>query len=770
MSKASRAAEQKLRDSQSLQYGDYNVTKDWLYAGNPLAGIAGQSKIIAFNPNDTTQRFGLNDSNGAEAQQLMEYLSLDGRNPNVAYDKLNQYFSDFDATGNSATGGLRGSVDKYFGQSLEQIAEEKRLQDLTTQIQSGQITAEQGTQMANTPQTTPKTLYQQTYDETKANQTTPGSGMTYLDRLKNPTAKNPSTKTFSDITPISTPNFSLSGTNLNVGSTGSDVSQLQEFINFATGSNLKVDGQYGSQTQNAVKQLQSRLGITADGIVGPQTTKALNEYMAKILKANPSIKAPTSINSGNLQPGSTTNLPSRNSTTSSGADSLIGGITANMSAEEAKVAKQYNELEGEVSKLLGNSVGQGQAQLDAEKVAGVPQLEQELSNLNAQIKVGLAEYQIEKDKYDALSLENRNKPVTMNSIIGSEAAIDFARQQALNRKASDIGLLQAQASGVAGNLELAQNTANKAVELKYADIKTMLDVKMQQLSILGDKLSREEKKTADFLNRQYEMQKAEIDAQEADEKALNNFTLDAMQNYRSAGIRLGDSYETIQSKILGSSEYRAETTKSSGGGTGNSNQMTDNERALMGQFRAEPIVKDYNEILGQKGTIDAYIQNGVGGPADLALVFSFMKGLDPTSVVRETEYANAAKSGNIFSGAWTKFNGYFKEKGGILPANVKQEFQNLVNQRLAVKQKQYENVKSQYEGIAQRQGLNTQNVVIDYAAGGMGDTNSGSNSGDWATSYNYEQDIQAAQEAIAGGADPDAVKKRLLTKYAEIDL
>lgn len=156
------------------------------------------------------------------------------------------------------------------------------------------------------------------------------------------------------------------------------------------------------------------------------------------------------------------------------------------------------------------------------------------------------------------------------------------------------------------------------------------------------------------------------------------------------------------------------------------NQMTDNERALMTQFTSQPIVKEFNQILAQKGTIDAYIKNGTGGPSDLATIFSFMKGLDPESVVRETEYANAAKSGNIFQGVFAKFNGYFKEKGGILPASVKQEFQNLVNQRLSVKQDQYENLKSQIEGIADRQGLDKRNVVIDYAAGGVKDAPAGS--------------------------------------------
>lgn len=152
-----------------------------------------------------------------------------------------------------------------------------------------------------------------------------------------------------------------------------------------------------------------------------------------------------------------------------------------------------------------------------------------------------------------------------------------------------------------------------------------------------------------------------------------------------------------------------------GSGSTVNNQITDNERALMSQFRGEQIVKDYNTILSQKGTIDNYIQNGVGGPADLALVFSFMKGLDPNSVVRETEYANAAKSGNIFQGAFAKFNGYFKEKGGILPDSVKSEFQNLVNLKLKTQENLYTNVVNSYKGIAERQGLNPSNVVIDYA-------------------------------------------------------
>lgn len=151
--------------------------------------------------------------------------------------------------------------------------------------------------------------------------------------------------------------------------------------------------------------------------------------------------------------------------------------------------------------------------------------------------------------------------------------------------------------------------------------------------------------------------------------------------------------------------------------TGVSNQVIDNERALFGQFRGEPIVKNYNEVVNKKLSVDRIIENGVGGPADLALVFEFMKALDPTSVVRESEYESAAKSGNIFAGTFARFNGYFRPEGGFLPESVQKQFQNLVNQKLSVAQQLYNNVANQYEQIAERQGLNPNNVVLDYTGG-----------------------------------------------------
>jgi peptidoglycan hydrolase-like protein with peptidoglycan-binding domain len=67
-----------------------------------------------------------------------------------------------------------------------------------------------------------------------------------------------------------------SGPTLQNGSTGSDVKRLQrilvmlKFLDY-TG----IDGQFGANTENAVKAFQQSKALTVDGVVGPMTWQAL---------------------------------------------------------------------------------------------------------------------------------------------------------------------------------------------------------------------------------------------------------------------------------------------------------------------------------------------------------------------------------------------------------------------------------------------------------------------------------------------------------------
>jgi Putative peptidoglycan binding domain len=65
---------------------------------------------------------------------------------------------------------------------------------------------------------------------------------------------------------------------LKLKSTGTCVQQLQRQLD-ADGISpwLKVDGFFGKNTLEAVKNFQHKMGLTADGVVGPQTVRALDQ-------------------------------------------------------------------------------------------------------------------------------------------------------------------------------------------------------------------------------------------------------------------------------------------------------------------------------------------------------------------------------------------------------------------------------------------------------------------------------------------------------------
>lgn len=81
--------------------------------------------------------------------------------------------------------------------------------------------------------------------------------------------------------------------NLGLGSSGSDVSELQQNLKYHHVYKGPIDGVYGPQTQAAVRNFQQMSGIKTDGIYGPQTTSTLENWMnnpVKFAAADPIIQ------------------------------------------------------------------------------------------------------------------------------------------------------------------------------------------------------------------------------------------------------------------------------------------------------------------------------------------------------------------------------------------------------------------------------------------------------------------------------------------------
>lgn len=74
---------------------------------------------------------------------------------------------------------------------------------------------------------------------------------------------------------------------LRYGSKGSAVADWQKLVGPFTGGGLKVDADFGLQTQARTKQFQSQYGLVADGIVGLRTWNKMADCLAWIAAQEP---------------------------------------------------------------------------------------------------------------------------------------------------------------------------------------------------------------------------------------------------------------------------------------------------------------------------------------------------------------------------------------------------------------------------------------------------------------------------------------------------
>lgn len=94
-----------------------------------------------------------------------------------------------------------------------------------------------------------------------------------------------------EVKPITKPTGKYSGnyptTTIQKGSKGADVKLWQRFLNWYGGFKLKVDGDFGTKTDEATRAFQKTEALTEDGIVGTKTRTAAKKYKKEEPKPAP---------------------------------------------------------------------------------------------------------------------------------------------------------------------------------------------------------------------------------------------------------------------------------------------------------------------------------------------------------------------------------------------------------------------------------------------------------------------------------------------------
>ena len=97
--------------------------------------------------------------------------------------------------------------------------------------------------------------------------------------------------------------------------------------------------------------------------------------------------------------------------------------------------------------------------------------------------------------------------------------------------------------------------------------------------------------------------------------------------------------------------------------------------------------------------------------SDVALIFAYMKLLDPGSVVREGEFATAQNSGSVPDRVVAQYNR--ARTGERLPEEVRQDFLRSAELVIAPYREQFEATKIRYSTLAEQQGLQPSQVIIN---------------------------------------------------------
>lgn len=103
------------------------------------------------------------------------------------------------------------------------------------------------------------------------------------------------------------------------------------------------------------------------------------------------------------------------------------------------------------------------------------------------------------------------------------------------------------------------------------------------------------------------------------------------------------------------------------------------------------------------------------GPGDMSLVFSYMKVLDPTSTVREGEYATAANSGGVPASVLAEYNKLVG--GGVLAPELRMQIRSQADSIYQAQLNTQKANEARYKDLASRQGLDPSQVITDLTQG-----------------------------------------------------
>lgn len=172
---------------------------------------------------------------------------------------------------------------------------------------------------------------------------------------------------------------------------------------------------------------------------------------------------------------------------------------------------------------------------------------------------------------------------------------------------------------------------------------------------------------------------------------------------------------------------------------------------LRKEWTGLPAVKTFQEQSAANGRIEAAAKDATGA-SDVALVFNYMKMLDPGSVVREGEFATAENTGGLDDKIVGMYNRLLS--GERLTPDIRENFLKMAKRIYEDAERQYSETERQYKEIAKRNGF-PESTIIDFRYQGGNPPAQGSS--------------QTSGAGVSGAASGAAVPAGATPSAGEID-
>jgi hypothetical protein len=172
------------------------------------------------------------------------------------------------------------------------------------------------------------------------------------------------------------------------------------------------------------------------------------------------------------------------------------------------IDQERSDILGRIAELSGVRTGRAERQLQIEQEAGIPEQTRRLQELNTQIAQLTGEFNV-------LEQQQELDPdlTTVGEVVGRQAAI---RRQ----RATEVGALTSIAQAVQGNLQLAQQTAARTVDLEFEPIEAEIDALKFFLDQNAESFNRSEQRRAQQLQIQLQERERLIETQKEERKSI----------------------------------------------------------------------------------------------------------------------------------------------------------------------------------------------------------------------------------------------------------